>query len=179
MPLIFGTADMTSPYYWPCRLVWPRQMWTTLTARCMDAQSQIATLSYFIFFVFFSVELVKISHDMGFGNNWFGLDTSSPFSLLMNLSETRFLALMGLLFLSWLEGCQEILYTYIHMFSFVMVWVLSPLKTKFVCNICFRVGSDGFGLSLEVLVQKYLNYCRMFIDPLPPVYLNEGHGKMN
>jgi hypothetical protein len=65
------------------------------------------------------------------------------------------------------------------MFSFVMVWVLSPLKAKFVCNICFMVGSVGFGHSLEVLVQKYLNYCRMFIDPLPPVYLNEGHGQMN
>jgi hypothetical protein len=65
------------------------------------------------------------------------------------------------------------------MFSFVMVWVLSPLKIKFVCNFCCRVGSDGLGLSLEVLVQKYLNDCRKFIDPLPPVYLNEGHGKMN
>ena len=122
---------------------------------------------------------VYISYDLGFGNNWFGLGSSSPFSSLIYLSETRFLALMGLLFLSWIEGCQEILYTYIHMFSFVMVWVLSPLKTKFVCNICFRVGSDVFGLSLWVLVQSYLNYCRMFIDPLPPVYLNEGHGKMN
>ena len=122
---------------------------------------------------------VEISYDLGFGNNWFCLDTSSPFGLLMNLSETQFLASMGLLFLSLLEGCQEILYTYIHMFSFVMVQVLSPLKTKFVCNVCFRVGSDGFGLSLAVLLQKYLNYCRMFIDHLPPVYLNEGHGKMN
>ena len=70
--------------------------------------------------------------------------------------------------------CQQILYTFSHMFSFTLVW--TPFL-KFVCNVCFWVRSDGFGLSLQVLVQKYLYYCIMFIDPPPHVDLNEGHGK--
>ena len=35
---------------------------------------------------------------------------------------------------------------------------------EFVSNICFMVGNDGFDLSLKLIVQKCLDYCRMFID---------------
>ena len=70
--------------------------------------------------------------------------------------------------------CQQILYTFSHMFSFTLVW--TPFL-KFVCNVCFWVRSDGFGLSLQVLVQKYLYYCIMFIDAPPPVIWMTAMGK--
>ena len=52
--------------------------------------------------------------------------------VLMDDCPYGLLSSSRLLFLSWLEGCPQILYTCIHMFSFVMVWALS---LKFVCNL--------------------------------------------
>ena len=51
---------------------------------------------------------------------------------------------------SW---CRVVNKSCIHMLH--LLWFRRYLKKiKFACNICFRVGSDGFGLSLEVLVQQ-------------------------
>ena len=53
---------------------------------------------------------------------------------------------MGLVFCSWLERCQQLLYTCVSMLSFVMVWASSPFF-GFASNSGFRVGNDGFCLS--------------------------------
>ena len=81
-----------------------------------------------------------------FGNYWFGLDIPI-FGLFMNLSTTLSLwglPIMSLVFFSWLESCQQILYT-----CFQLLWF--GLHVHFFCfvfNISFMVGNDGSRLSL-------------------------------
>ena len=59
---------------------------------------------------------------------------------------------------SLLMNSSEIIFFGIDGFASIFLICL-----QFVCNICISVGSAGFGLSLEVLVQNYLHYCRIFI----------------
>ena len=71
-----------------------------------------------------------------FGSNEFGLGTLLPFLLVRNLLPTVFFGIG------------------IDVFGlFLLAWDLSTIPVHFVSNDCFRVGNDGFGLSL------YLCYC--------------------
>ena len=49
------------------------------------------------------------------------------------------------------------MYTCIAMVSFSMVWASYPFF-DFFSNICLRVGNDGFGLSLYLVVEMYIHY---------------------
>jgi hypothetical protein len=71
----------------------------------------------------------KIRFGFWFGNNWFGLGIHID-CLFIYLSQIPFHLGLGFIYILCI-----------------------------VSNICFRVSLDGFGLSLQLLVQKYLYYC--------------------
>ena len=103
-----------------------------------------------------------------FGDNWFSLATSHPFSFCQGICLHYFFG-VGIDGLG-LECCQQILYSCIGMFSFLMVWALSPFY-NFISSIFFWVRNDGFGLSLLWLVQKYLHIMSIDVNILQSILL--------